>query len=270
MTYPAPAELDSRLLPVLHATLEAVQPTDWTLKPDGSQVTELDHALQQAIIAALQEVTPQYPVLGEEMEAVQQSRIFEDATTPFWVLDPLDGTGNYAAGIPFYCTALALIENRRTRLGWVYDPNRRERFAAVRGEGAWLGTQRLGPKPTPPLAQQTLQADLKRLPETLRRAFAEKPPYRSQRNFGASALEWCWIAAGRGHFYLHGRQQLWDYAAGQLIMREAGGQCNQLNGEPLEPLALGTRSVRAGLDPNAHTEWQEWLEPYLVTAVQTP
>ena len=85
MTCPAPAELDSRLLPVLHATLEAVQPTDWTLKPDGSQVTELDHALQQAIIAALQEVTPQYPVLGEEMEAVQQSRIFEDATTPFWV-----------------------------------------------------------------------------------------------------------------------------------------------------------------------------------------
>ena len=268
MKHPTLAELDSLLLPLLHETLESRGTTEWSLKRDGSQVTQLDHALQQAIIGVLQQLTPEYPVLGEEMDTEAQSRIFEDATTPFWVLDPLDGTGNYVAGIPYFCTALALIENRETRLGWVYDPNRRERFAAVRGEGAWLREQRLHPAPAPPMEQQTVQADLRRLPEALRLAFAQKPPYRSQRNFGASALEWCWLAASRGHFYLHGRQQLWDYAAGQLILREAGGHGCQLNGEPLEPLALGTRSVLAGLDATAHAEWWEWLKPYLADSTR--
>ncbi|MAE16622.1 MAG: inositol monophosphatase [Deltaproteobacteria bacterium] len=265
MAFPTPTELDTRLLPTLHETLESEGTAQWSMKPDGSPVTELDHALQEAIIGVLRQVTPEYPVLGEEMDAEEQSRIFADATTPFWVLDPLDGTGNYTAGIPFYCTALALIESRVARLGWVYDPNRRERFVAVRGKGAWLGEQRLHPKPVPPLAQQTIQADLKRLPEALRLAFVQNPPYRSQRNFGASALEWCWVAAGRGHFYLHGRQQLWDYAAGQLILREAGGHCCQLNGEPLEPLALGMKSVQGG-EVAAYAEWREWLKPWFETS----
>ena len=266
MTFPTPTELDTRLLPILHKTLKSKGTTDWSMKQDGSQVTELDHALQEAVIGVLRQLTPDYPVLGEEMDAEEQSRIFEDATTPFWVLDPLDGTGNYTAGVPFYCTALALIENREAQLGWVYDPNRRERFAAARGKGAWLGEQRLRPQPAPPLDQQTIQVDLKRLPEALRLAFAQNPPYRSQRNFGASALEWCWVATGRGHFYLHGRQHLWDYAAGQLILREAGGHYCQLNGEPLEPLTLGTKSVQAGLDAAAHAAWREWLQPWFETA----
>ncbi|UCE77444.1 MAG: inositol monophosphatase, partial [Gammaproteobacteria bacterium] len=77
--------------------------------------------------------------------------------------------------------------------------------------------------------------------------------------FGAVALDWCWLAAGRCHVYLHGQQKLWDYAAGCLILQEAGGQAVTLEGDPVFVPSLTPRSAAAALDPDIFRQWIDWL-----------
>ena len=101
--------------------------------------------------------------------------------------------------------------------------------------------------------------DLKRLDAELASRLAAAPPYRSQRSFGSVALDWCWLAAGRCHVYLHGRQKLWDYAAGCLILTEAGGSAITLEGEPVFRPTLEPRSAAAALDPDIFLQWKDWL-----------
>jgi fructose-1,6-bisphosphatase/inositol monophosphatase family enzyme len=114
---------------------------------------------------------------------------------------------------------------RRTRLAMTYNPITDEMFYAREGHGAYLNGRRL------PLRQVTADigravggVDFKRIPKLLADRIAVSPPFYSQRNFGSSTLDWCNLAAGRLDLYLHGGQMLWDYAAGSLILREAGGQ----------------------------------------------
>ena len=87
-----------------------------------------------------------------------------------------------------------------------------------------------------------------------------QPPYLSQRNFGSVVLEWCWLAAGRFHVYLHGGQKLWDYAAGSLILSETGGFALTLNGAPVCCADLQPSSVVAALDAKLFQEWKMWLD----------
>ena len=92
-------------------------------------------------------------------------------------------------------------------------------FCRSQGQGAWLNGEPLAQRPPVPLAEGVALIDLKRLPRGLASRLASDPPYQSQRSFGAVALDWCWLAAGRCQVYLHGQQKLWDYAAGCLILR---------------------------------------------------
>jgi len=84
-------------------------------------------------------------------------------------------------------------------------------------------------------------------------------PYSSQRNIGSSALDWCWLAAGRYNIYLHGGQKLWDYAAGHLVLHEAGGVSISLDNLPVFRNQLETRSVLASLDADLFQYWKEWI-----------
>lgn len=102
--------------------------------------------------------------------------------------------------------------------------------------------------------------DYKRLPATLAETLASKPPYSSQRSFGSVALDFCWLAAGRAHVYLHGRHNLWDYAAGLTILHEAGGHAITLEGEREPPLSLQPRSTAAALDEGLFREWCSTLD----------
>ncbi len=110
-----------------------------------------------------------------------------------------------------------------------------------------------------PLSEGVALIDLKRLPRALAARLASDPPYQSQRSFGAVALDWCWLAAGRCHVYLHGQQKLWDYAAGCLILQEAGGQAVTLEGEAVFATTLEPRSAAAALDPEVFRQWTAWL-----------
>lgn len=226
------------------------------LKADGSIVTEADHAMQDRLQAELAGHFPQYGLLGEEMTEREQLAQLQNSASGVWVLDPLDGTSNFAIGIPYFAVSLALVETGRVSLGVVYDPVRDEYFHAVRGDGAWLNGQPLGTRyPATPLARGIAMVDYKRLPATLATNLAADPPYSSQRSFGSVALDFCWLAAGRAHVYLHGSHNLWDYAAGLAILREAGGHSVTLDGESDPPLSLQKRSTAAALDEGLFREW---------------
>jgi len=229
-------------------------------KADGSVITEADLAMQSRLGLELAQRWPQYRLLGEEMSAAEQQELMSRPGVGLWCLDPLDGTSNFAAGLPFFSVSLSLIVDGRVVLGVVYDPMRDECFSATRGGGAWLNGARLGERrPEPPLAKGIAIVDFKRLPSALAQRLAGEAPYSSQRSLGSVALDWCWIAAGRAHVYLHGKQLLWDYGAGQLILDEAGGHSVTLDGDPLHTVSLRPRSAVAALNVELFREWTAWL-----------
>ena len=227
-------------------------------KADGSVVTEADLAVQARMTDELQRRFPDIPLLGEEMEADEQRAFLARNPDCYWCLDPLDGTSNFAAGLPFFSISLALMQGHEPLLGLVYDPNTDECFSAERGQGAWLNGEPLrAGDPGLPLRRCLAMVDFKRLGQPLAAALAAKPPYSSLRYTGSGALEWCWLAAGRFQLYLHGEQKLWDFAAGALILAEAGGVASTLQGEPLFAAGHLTRSVIAAPTDGLFRDWRQ-------------
>jgi myo-inositol-1(or 4)-monophosphatase len=227
-------------------------------KADGSVVTETDAAVQAHLSRALARAFPGIPLLGEEMTADEQQRLLGNADHPVWVLDPLDGTSNYAGGFPGFGISLALIDSGQIVQGAILDPVRDECFCARRGAGAWCNGQPItpfAPGPTPgdcTLGDCLAMIDFKRLPPARIPALFRPGGFRSQRNLGTAALEWAWLAAGRFQLYMHGGQKLWDYAAGYLIATEAG---------------VAARRFRPhGTAPATRID----LEPCLMVAAATP
>lgn len=230
-------------------------------KSDGSLVTQADLVMQEELARALHKHWPDIAVLGEEMSVDDQQAALQHTADGVWCIDPLDGTSNFAVGVPYYAVSVALVQNGLPRMAVVYDPGRRECFSAAHGQGAWLNGRRLTDRlPGTPLRESMALIDLKRLPSPLASRLAAAPPYKSQRSFGAVALDWCWLAAGRCHVYLHGRQKLWDYAAGCLVLHETGGQAVTLDGENVFTPTLDPRSAAAALDPVLFEQWTAWLE----------
>ncbi len=229
-------------------------------KADGSIVTEADHAVQKSIQSALKAQWPDCLFLGEEMLASEQVALLNTTEQAVWCLDPVDGTSNFASGVPLCAVSLSLLKEGEVAMGIVYDPMREECFSAIKGKGAWLNGEPLGKRmPEPPLAKGIALIDLKRLPRDLAFRLIDEKPFSSQRNIGTVALEWCWIAAGRCHVYLHGGQRIWDYGAAGLVLHEAGGHSITLEGEQVLSITLEPRSVAAALNKALFDEWVEWL-----------
>lgn len=228
-------------------------------KADGSVITEADLAIQQRLAEEMAARWPDVGFLGEEMTAEQQSVLLESGQA-LWCLDPLDGTRNFSGGIPFFSVSLALLEAGEVSLGIVYDPVRDECFAAEKDRGATLNDRALTIADSGlSLRQCTSLIDFKRLPKALATRLASEGPYASQRSFGSVALDWCWLAAGRCQIYLHGKQNIWDYAAGNLIFHEAGGQSITLEGETVFVNALLKRSAVAAGEARLFEAWTDWL-----------
>lgn len=228
-------------------------------KVDGSILTEADLAAQNAIAGQLQLHWPDTVFLGEEMTADEQAKLLQ-SDRPVWCLDPLDGTSNFAAGIPFFCVSLALIQNGRVSLGIVYDPVRDECFAANQELGATINGEPLVIQETGlTLKQATAIVDFKRLTPELATRIVSDIPYASQRSFGSVALDWCWLAMGRGHVYLHGRSSIWDYAAGNYIFSQAGGCSCTLEGDSIFINELVGRSSVGAVDEALFKAWTSYL-----------
>jgi len=228
-------------------------------KADGSLFTEADLESQRRFEEELPKLIPG-AVLGEEMSREEQARLWAANKKGLWCIDPIDGTTNFANGIPFFAVSIAYLVNHEPHFGVVYNPVTDESFYAAKGAGAFLNGHELPLRPaTERLKDAVAGIDFKRISHHLGDELAVRPPYYSQRNFGSSALEWCFVAAGRLDVYLHGGQMLWDYAAGALILNEAGGQAAALDGGSLMAGPPDTRGVIAAATPTLFTEWRNWV-----------
>ncbi len=228
-------------------------------KSDGSLCTEADMAAQLALSKKLQAIL-NVPVLGEEMPAEEQHTIWQAGNSGLWCIDPIDGTSNFVRGLPYFAVSVALLREGKSVLGVVYDPVADEAFAAELGKGTFLNSERLIVRETAESLDQALaNVDMKRLSTKLVAQLATHPPYSSQRNFGASALDWCYTAAGRYDVYLHGGQKLWDYAAGSLILWEAGGHACCIEDDDFSQGDVWQRPVIAARDRKLFDEWKNWI-----------
>jgi myo-inositol-1(or 4)-monophosphatase len=194
-------------------------------------VTEVDFEVERRFRALVAERFPDHGVLAEEMGETGHGARHR------WVFDPLDGTTNYAHGLPIFCASLALEIDGQPEVGAVYDPNRRELFTAERGVGAWLNGQRLRPSHTSTLIDALLVTGFPSdVHETLDevvglfRGFVAAS--RAVRRLGSAAIDLCWVAAGRLDGFWEERLHAWDTMAGALIVQEAGGRVSGVDGSP--------------------------------------
>jgi myo-inositol-1(or 4)-monophosphatase len=193
------------------------------------------------------------------MTEAEQRAAWSKGENGLWCIDPIDGTSNFVAGIPYFAISVAWLRGGRRELGVVYDPVANECFYAARGEGAFLDGEPLPIRnPVGELRRAMAGIEPKRLPKHLIVKLVAEHPYASLRNCGASALDWCYTAAGRFDMYVHGNQKLWDYAAGALILEEAGGKFSCLEGG-FDEGESWDRSVVASANPVLFEQWQAWL-----------
>jgi len=231
-------------------------------KADGSLYTAADLSTQEALVSKLGAIRD-CPVVGEEMTHARQVEEWLAGSQGLWCVDPLDGTSNFVNGLPYFAVSVAFLLGGRSVLGVIFNPIGDEMFYAEAGGGAYLNGEPLPIKDGTPLLHEAMAGiDFKRLPRKLARLLAAHPPYFSHRNYGASTLEWCYAAAGRFDIYLHGGQKLWDYAAGSLILQEAGGAMCSLEHDEFWQSPLWQRSVIAARDPQLFERWKHWLRQH--------
>jgi myo-inositol-1(or 4)-monophosphatase len=228
-------------------------------KDDGSIVTEADMASQDALVRRLQALEP-LSVIAEEMPAHEQLAVFERGGA-FWCVDPLDGTKNFAEGVPFFAVSVALMDGTRPLFGTVYDPIADEAFYAVRGGGAWVNRKPLAlAAAAPALAHAVAEVSLRRDTARLRGALKRHPPFARRLASGSSALSWCHLAAARTDVLLHSGQKMWDWAAGSLVLAEAGGALRALEDADFWAAPVWSRSVIAARSAPLLEEWSGWIE----------
>ena len=194
-------------------------------------VTEVDVEVERMFRALIAERFPDHDVLAEEMGQTRTGARYR------WVFDPLDGTTNYAHGIPIFCSTVALEIDGVPTVAAVYDPNRRELFTAERGVGAWLNAAPLHVSDARTLNDAVLVTGFPydiREPERMREILALFTGFlgeaRAIRRLGSAAIDLCWVAAGRMDGFWEQALQPWDVMGGALIVQEAGGRVTGLDG----------------------------------------
>jgi myo-inositol-1(or 4)-monophosphatase len=216
-------------------------------------VTDVDLAIETMFREMISSRFPDHAVLGEEMGG---SPTPPDG--PCWVFDPIDGTTNFAHGLPIFCSSLALEIDGIAEVGAVYDPNRRELFTAERGGGAFLNGRPLRVSGAATLVDAMLVTGFPydvhaRVEEIVGLFAAFVRQARAVRRLGSAAIDLCYVAAGRMDGFWERDLKPWDVAAGALIVSEAGGQVTNMNGEPFTSRSnqvLGSNALlhRAMLD----------------------
>jgi len=227
-------------------------------KPDGSLLTEADVAAQAALESELQRIVP-CAVLGEEMLEADQKRIWQESEW-CWCIDPLDGTGNFVNGKPYFGVSVALVRNGVSQLGVIYDPSADEVFTAIRGQGASLnGSPLKSSSAATTLSEAYAEAGLYKKLGVLKQPLFTAPPFRKLTMSGASVLQWCHLAAGRYDIFVHPGENPWDYAAGALILEEAGGKLATFTHDDYWADPAWQRPAIATSSPRLFEAWRDWV-----------
>lgn len=194
-------------------------------------VTEVDHQSEAFLLAEIQQRFPNHRILAEE------SGVISGHEGDVWYIDPLDGTVNYAHGIPIFAVSIAYAHDGEMRLGVVYDPMRDESFTAERGRGAWINGQAMRVSETQELQRSLLVTgfpyDSWKTPHNNLEFFSRFSKLtQGVRRLGSATLDLCYVAAGRFDGYWELSLNPWDVAAGGLIADEAGALVTALDGSP--------------------------------------
>ncbi|HZT50428.1 MAG TPA: inositol monophosphatase [Stellaceae bacterium] len=216
-------------------------------KKPGDLVTVADEAAERVLIRELAAAEPGSVALGEESVAANPALLDLIAgDAPVWVIDPVDGTGNFAKGAPDFAVIVAYIRHGVTEAGWIYDPLGDVMLSGSRGDGVWCGGRRIRIAADARPGQATGSA-YGRTPGGIRaaQALTESGRVGSVRNRGCSGLEYIDVALGRTQFTLHSRSLPWDHAAGMMLVTEAGGRVRFLDDSPYDPRITDRRPLAA-------------------------
>lgn len=236
--------------------------TDAAIKDDGSPVTPTDVEVNRRLAEAVTAAFPDHTMLSEELDTHHGDAEWT------WIVDPIDGTSNFTAGLPYWCVSIAVTHQGRPVFGLVDAPPIGACYQAVRGEGATRNGE-------PIRIRERVDFDDRRnahVPLLLATAMARRGAPRVRLNprvMGAAALDLCLVAEGIAAAAISSKPKVWDHAAGGLIVQEAGGAYLTLSGEPLLPLREDTEyeglSAAAAAGPDAG-----YLEALLERLVGTP
>jgi myo-inositol-1(or 4)-monophosphatase len=203
-----------------------------TYKGEVDLVTEVDEEAERVIREELLGTFPTYGMLAEEGGKLAGE---EDAR---WIVDPLDGTTNYAHGLPIFCVSIALERSGEVVLGVVHDPMGEETFVAQRGRGATLNGDPIRVSDTDELIRALIVTgfpyDRAEMPEALELFGRLAATTRGMRRLGSAALDLCYVASGRLDGYYERGIWPWDLAAGSVILEEAGGKLTNYRGDDLD------------------------------------
>jgi myo-inositol-1(or 4)-monophosphatase len=217
-------------------------------------VTEADHASEKIIIEYIRKSFPEHFILSEEAGEVAQDSSYK------WIIDPIDGTVNFANGIPICCVSIGVEHEGNMIMGAVYNPFMNEFFFAERGSGAFLNDK---------LIAVSTQSQVKNacLVTGFPYTYLDQPNGPLQvfgrlirqgipvRRLGSAAIDLCWVAAGRFDGFYEHKLQAWDSAAGFLIVEEAGGRVTDFKGmhySPYQPHLVATNG-------HIHDELLKWI-----------
>lgn len=212
-------------------------------------VTQADLKAEQWIIESINRRFPEHQILAEESaNDLSSLNALAYSDTPLWVIDPIDGTVNYAHGHHQVGISIAVHCQGETRIGIVYNPFTDELFSAVRGQGAHLNGQPISVSGKSELGRALVATGFpyhkNTLPELIARLGRLMPEIADVRRLGAASLDLCGVACGRLDAYYEQELKPWDMAAGWLIVQEAGGQCGHLQpADERSPLDLFSHEV---------------------------
>ncbi|MCD6389558.1 MAG: inositol monophosphatase [Desulfobulbaceae bacterium] len=212
------------------------RPHEIRFKGEIDLVTEADPAAEKIILEILGKEYPEVEILAEESRSVYNAIPKETV----WIVDPLDGTTNFAHGFPWFAVSIAYTEKGKSLAGVIYAPMLDELFCACHGHGAWLNGRKMKVSATEKLTRSLLATgfpyDVRQRPEKVMAAL-EKVLTRSQgvRRAGAAALDLAYVACGRLEGFWEIKLKPWDTAAGILLVEEAGGMVTDFQGGPYSP-----------------------------------
>lgn len=217
-------------------------------------VTEADHASEKAILETIKQAFPNHFIMSEEVGEIVMDSEYK------WIIDPIDGTVNYAHGIPICAISIGLEHNGKMILGAVYNPFLKEFYMAERGKGATLNGETIMVSAQPEVMKSCLVTgfpytylDMPNGPlEVFERFIRKGVPVR---RLGSAAMDLCWVAAGRFDGFYEHKLQAWDSAAGFLIVEEAGGQVTDFKGNPYSPYQPHILATNGKI----HAEMLQWI-----------
>jgi myo-inositol-1(or 4)-monophosphatase len=226
------------------------------LKGEIDLVTEYDLRSEELLVKAIRKAYPDDAILAEEKGAIGEGEFR-------WLIDPLDGTTNFAHGIPIFTVSIAYVKKNKVLLGVVYDPMQGELFHAIESGGAWLDGRRLQVSQTRILNDSLLVTgfpyNIRTSPNNnLAHSASLTLRTRGTRRLGAASLDLAYVAAGRFEGYWEVQSFPWDLGAGMLMVQEAGGRVTHINGNALR---LDEETAIVATNGHIHDELLTVLNP---------